>query len=71
MDENQNSGGWHQGQTLVNGADQRCLIVNDLKLGETYGQVALWTGGNTEAYFSILKVRSGRPWRASFDNERV
>jgi len=41
----------------VNGADQPCLIVNDLKLGETHGQVALWTGGNTEAYFSSLKVR--------------
>lgn len=34
----------------VNGADQPCLIVNDLKLGETHGQVALWTGSNTEAY---------------------
>ena len=41
----------------VNGADQPCRIVNDLKLGETHGQVALWTGGNTEAYSSILKVR--------------
>jgi hypothetical protein len=42
----------------VNGADQPCLIVNDLKLGETHGQVALWTGSNTEAYFSNLTVRS-------------
>jgi len=41
----------------VNGADQPCLIVNDLKLGETHGQVALWTGSNTEAYFSNLTVR--------------
>jgi len=37
-------------QIYVNGADQPCLIVNDLKLGETHGQVALWTGSNTEAY---------------------
>ncbi len=41
----------------VNGADQPCLIVNDLKLGENHGQVALWTGSNTEAYFSNLTVR--------------
>lgn len=40
----------------VNGGDQPCLIVNDLKLGETHGQVALWTGSNTEAYFSNLTV---------------
>lgn len=41
----------------VNGADQPCLIVNELKLRETHGQVALWTGSNTEAYFSNLMVR--------------
>ncbi len=41
----------------VNGIDQPCLIVNDLKLGETHGQIALWTGSNTEAYFSNLTVR--------------
>lgn len=41
----------------VNGAAQPCLIVNDLKLGETHGQVALWTGSNTEAYFSTLTVK--------------
>jgi len=40
----------------VNGADQPCLIVNDLKLGEAHGQIALWTGSNTDAYFSNLKV---------------
>jgi hypothetical protein len=42
---------------FVNGADQPCLIVNDLKLGETHGQVALWTGSNSEAYFSNLTIR--------------
>jgi hypothetical protein len=41
----------------VNGADQPCLIVNDLKLGESHGQVALWTGSNTQAYFSNLTIR--------------
>ena len=44
-------------QIYVNGADQACLIVNDLKLGESRGQVALWTGSDTEAYFSNLAVR--------------
>jgi hypothetical protein len=40
----------------VNGASQPCLIVNDLKLGETGGQVALWNGSDTEAYYSNLRV---------------
>jgi hypothetical protein len=44
-------------QLYVNGADQPCLIVNDLKLGESNGQVALWTGSDTEGYFSRLTVR--------------
>ena len=41
----------------VNGADQPCLIVNDLKLGESHGRVALWTGSDTEAYFSTLRIK--------------
>jgi hypothetical protein len=41
----------------VNGADQPCLIVNDLKLGETHGQIALWAGATTDAYFSHLVVK--------------
>jgi hypothetical protein len=41
----------------VNGADQPCLIVNDLKLGESHGPVALWTGSDTEAYFSNLQIK--------------
>jgi hypothetical protein len=45
----------------VNGASQPCLIVNDLKLGETHGQVALWTGSNTEGYFSNLMIRYAEP----------
>ena len=42
----------------VNGADQPCLIVNDLKLGETHGPIALWTGSDSEGYFSNLSVKS-------------
>jgi hypothetical protein len=35
----------------VNRASQPSLIVNDLKLGSARGQVALWIGAGTEAYF--------------------
>lgn len=42
----------HQAQLYVNEAEQPCLIVNDLKLGEARGQIALWIGSGTEAYFS-------------------
>ena len=41
----------------VNGAGQPCLIVNDLKLGETHGQIALWADETTDGYFSNLTVR--------------
>jgi len=40
----------------VNGATQPCLIVNDLKLGNTHGRIALWNGSDTEAYFSRLRI---------------
>ena len=40
----------------VNDAPQPCLIVNDLKLGDTRGLVGLWIGAGTEAYFSNLRV---------------
>lgn len=41
----------------VNGAGQPCLIVNDLKLGETHGQIALWADVTTDGYFSNLTVK--------------
>jgi hypothetical protein len=40
----------------VNGAEQPCLIVNDLKLEPHEGGVALWVGPGTEGYFSNLKI---------------
>jgi len=40
----------------VNNAAQPCLIVNDLKLGEGHGKLALWTRVSTDAYFSNLRV---------------
>jgi hypothetical protein len=40
----------------VNGVEQPCLIVNDLKLEPREGGVALWVGPGTEGYFSNLKI---------------
>jgi hypothetical protein len=47
-----------QAQLYVNGADQPCLIVNDLKLGTMQGNIALWIGAYTEAHFSDIIVTS-------------
>lgn len=43
-------------QLFVNGAEQPCLIVNDLKKGAVSGGVALWVGPGTDGYFANLKV---------------
>lgn len=40
----------------VNGTEQPCLIVNDLKHEAKAGGVALWVGPGTEGYFSNLKI---------------
>jgi hypothetical protein len=40
----------------VDGAEQPCLIVNDLKLDPRDGGVALWVGPGTEGYFSNLRI---------------
>jgi hypothetical protein len=45
----------------VNGAEQPCLIVNDLKLEPAPGGVALWVGPGTEGYFSNLKITAKQP----------
>ena len=44
----------------VNGAAQPCLIVNDLKLGDSSGGVALWVGPGTEGYFTGLKIQGAK-----------
>jgi hypothetical protein len=44
----------------VNGASQPCLIVNDLKLSDSSGGVALWIGPGTEGYFAGLKVEAAK-----------
>jgi Domain of Unknown Function (DUF1080) len=41
----------------INGAEQPCLVVNDLKNGETHGQIGIWAHASTEGYFSTLTVK--------------
>jgi hypothetical protein len=41
---------------FVHGAEQPCLIVNDLKLEPREGGVALWVGPGIEGYFANLKI---------------
>ena len=40
----------------VNGAAQPALIVNDLKLGDSQGAIALWSHTSTDGYFTDLRV---------------
>jgi hypothetical protein len=42
---------------FVHGAPQPALIVNDLKLGNSSGAVAVWIGPGTEGYFTGLAIR--------------
>jgi hypothetical protein len=43
----------------IGNASQPCLLIHDLKLGDTRGEVALWIGPGTEGYFRNLKISSG------------
>ena len=42
----------------VHGAPQPALVVNDLKLGDSSGDVALWIGPGTEGYFTGLSIKA-------------
>jgi hypothetical protein len=42
---------------FVNNAPQPALIVNDLKLGDTHGAIALWSHTFTDGYFANLRVK--------------
>ena len=42
---------------FVHGAEQPALVVNDLKLGDSTGPVALWIGPGTEGYFTGLTIK--------------
>lgn len=46
-----------KGRFFVNDAPQPCLIVNDLKLAGTRGQIGLWIGYGTVAHFGRVVVR--------------
>lgn len=41
---------------FVHGAAQRCLIVNDIRFGDSESAVALFVGPGTEGYFTNLKI---------------
>ena len=43
---------------FVNDAAQPCLVVNDLKLGEVGGAIALWKDPVTRSFFRNLRVTS-------------
>jgi hypothetical protein len=43
----------------LGGSAQPCLLINDLKLGDTQGTIALWGGSGTVGYFSNLKISEG------------
>jgi hypothetical protein len=40
----------------VHGATQPTLVVNDLKHGQSQGQLAFWIGSGTVAHFANLRV---------------
>jgi hypothetical protein len=42
----------------VNHAEIPCLIVHDLKLGDSEGAVGLWIGTDTDGYFRNLQIKS-------------
>ncbi len=40
----------------LGGSAQPCLLINDLKLGDTEGGIALWGGSGTIGFFANLKI---------------
>jgi hypothetical protein len=46
----------NKARLYVHDAPQPVLVVNDLKLGDGKGMVALWVGVGTEAYFTNLRL---------------
>jgi hypothetical protein len=52
-----------QGTTAVlylSNAAQPCLLIHDLKLGDTQGAMALWGGPGTEGYFANLEISDNK-----------
>src|SRR5262249_35878817 len=50
-------------ELYVGGATQPCLVVNDLRLGEGRGRVALWAHVTTDASFADLRISRAPPGR--------
>ena len=46
----------HNARLYVHDAPQPALVVNDLKLGQSQGRIALWVGSGTVAHFANLRV---------------
>ena len=44
----------------VGKAEQPCLVVHDMKLGDVEGGVALWIGPGTEGYFRALTITADK-----------
>lgn len=73
------AGGWtrlrievsgRRARLYINGAPEPALIVNDLKQGDSHGAIALWARISSDAYFSNLRLTSGRPDRPPAANRR-
>jgi len=45
-----------KGRLYVHDSSQPVLVVNDLKLGQSQGKIALWVGPGTIAHFANLRV---------------
>jgi hypothetical protein len=61
-------GEWTHMKIVVHGAKavlyvgrsaQPCLLINDLKLGDTQGAIALWGGSGPVGYFTNLTIVNG------------
>ena len=45
-----------KGRLYVHDSSQPVLVVNDLKLGQSQGKIALWVGPGTIAHFANLRI---------------
>ena len=56
---------------FVHRAAQPCLIVNDIKFGDSEGAVALFVAPGTEGYFAKLEITQYAPSPASCARART
>jgi len=50
----------HGRKLYLGGSAEPCLLINDLKLGDTEGAIALWGGSGTVGYFANLRISEGQ-----------